>query len=98
MADLNFRDIYVHNQIWQRGNFFSYETESRPYCGICFIVSGGIKYKTETADISASIGDAVILKKDARYRAIFDAKLTHDILINFYCESLNEVDGFFSAS
>lgn len=98
MADLNFRDIYVHNQIWQRGNFFSYETESRPYCGICFIVSGGIKYKTETADISASIGDAVILKKDARYRAIFDAKLTHDILINFYCESLNGVDGFFSES
>lgn len=96
MADLNFYNIYVHNQMWQRGNFFSYETESRPYYGICFIVSGEIRYKTEKTDISVFAGDVVILKKDARYRAIFETNLTQSILINFNCEASNRENGFFS--
>ncbi len=98
MASLNFYNIIVHNQIWHSGNYFSYETKSRPHYGICFIVSGEIRYKMDTANILASAGDVVVLKKDARYRAVFDANSTQSILVNFYCKAPDGNSGLFSGS
>ena len=97
MARLNFYNISVLNQTWKNNSFFSYETKHRPYCGICFIVSGGITYKTENRCISASAGDIVILKSGTRYRADFNMNYTQDILINFCCETFNKDTNFFDA-
>lgn len=41
----------------------------------------------DTANILASAGDVVVLKKDGRYRAVFDANSTQSILVNFYCKA-----------
>lgn len=96
MAKLNLLNISVLNQTWQVGSVFSYETESRPYCGICFIDFGEITYKTKTGDISAEAGDVVIIKSNIRYRAVFGEYATRDILINFNCGPLGDEKLFFS--
>lgn len=83
MANINFSNITVHNQFWKNTRYFSYEKTSRPYDGICYIVSGIIKYKIGNKEITAESGDVVILKKDMHYRSTFPEKETQDILINF---------------
>lgn len=85
IADLNFCRIEVLHQKWNGGSAFSYEAKVRPYCGICFVDSGSIKYKSAHGELSAHCGDIVILKKSARYKAVF-SDFTQNILINFYCE------------
>lgn len=89
IADLNFRNIEVLNQKWHSGNSFSYENRARPLCGICFISSGEIKYKTSHRELTAVRGDIVILKKSSRYKALF-SDFTQNILINFECENFFE--------
>ena len=97
MEDLNFYNISVLNQIWKRGNFFSYEMKSRPCFGICYIISGGIKYITKEKEIASESGDVVLLKKDARYRAVFEEITTKNILINFSCVGLTNENKLFES-
>ncbi len=94
---LNFYDISVLNQTWKKGSFFSYETKSRPCFGICFIVSGAIKYITKSKEVTAASGDVIILKKSTRYRALFEDGSTHNILINFSCAGLGGDEDFFES-
>lgn len=61
---------------------FSYETKRRPYWGICYIISGEIKYVCKDIKFSAGAGKTVVLKKGACYRVEF-AEETHCILVNF---------------
>lgn len=84
LSDANYTNISVLSQNWENESSFSYTNKLRPYYGICFVVSGGIKYRTEIREFSASAGDIVILKKNARYKAVFcQSPPTADILINF---------------
>ena len=98
IENLNFYDISVLNQIWKSGNFFSYETKSRPCFGICFIISGAIKYITKTKEVTAASGDVIILKKDSRYRAVFEESSTQNILINFSCDGLGGENDLFEST
>ncbi len=93
-ANLDFYDINVLNQMWKKGSFFRYDINARPYCGICFVVSGKIKYKTKEKDITALPGDVVVLKKHSEYKAEFCECNTRDILINFQCENHNGEKNF----
>lgn len=95
---LNFYDIGVLNQTWKKGQLFSYETKSRPCFGICFIVFGAVKYITKTKEVTAAPGDVIILKKNTRYRALFEDGSTHDILINFSCEGPGGECDFFEST
>ena len=83
-ACLSLYDIHILNQQWKGGSSYSYEKKSRPYWGICFVISGRIKYRTENGCVQASAGDMVVLDKNIRYRAVFEGELTEDILINFH--------------
>lgn len=93
--NLNFYDINVLNQIWEKGASYSYNERTRPYCGICFVVSGKIKYKCADKDIFALTGDVVILKKASSYKASFYDEKTNDILVNFQCEKSDIEKDFF---
>lgn len=84
-----FINIDVLNQIWHSGASYSYINTPRPNYGICYIVSGGIKYKTEKDCLHASCGDIIILPKNCSYKAIFKHDTTQDILINFNCDNLS---------
>lgn len=94
MAKLDFYDIDILNQKWSSESYFSYLEKQRPYHGICFVISGEIKYKTPTAEFTAIPGDVVILKKSSRYKAVFKECDTHDILINFQCVDKDGRDFF----
>lgn len=83
MDALNLYDINILRQQWKGGSSFSYEKNSRPYWGMCFVISGRIKYRTENECVLASAGDLVVLNRNMRYRAVFEGELTEDILINF---------------
>ena len=98
IEELNFYDISVLNQTWKKGSFFSYEAKSRPCFGICFIVFGSIKYVTKTKEVTATSGDVIILKKNTRYRALFDESSTHNILINFSCAGIGGEGDFFEST
>ena len=87
LCEVNFKDINVMKQTWQNEKSFSYKTSGRPCFGICYILSGAIKYKTEYGDMTATVGDTVILKQDAQYLAVFEGDNTSDILINFTCDN-----------
>lgn len=93
MVNLNFFDISVLNQTWEKGNAFSYEKSNRPYHGICFVISGRIRYKTAEKEYFAYSGDVVLLEKHSHYKAIFCEENTCDILINFQFQS--EKNDFF---
>lgn len=95
MANLNFYDISVLNQTWKNNSFFSYETRRRPFFGLCLILSGEIKYKTEKGCAVALAGDVAVLKKNAQYRAVFDSCCTENILVNFQCEAYNNENDLF---
>lgn len=90
MAELDLGNITVADQMWKSGASYSYKSKCRPYYGICFIISGMIRYKTEHEEIAASAGDIVILKKNSHYVATFSVPETRDILINFNCISSAE--------
>lgn len=95
MDNLNFGNITVAKQTWKSGDCYSYESNARPYCGICFVVSGKISYKTKNGIVTAAEGDVVVLKKHARYKAIFGKEPTCDILVNFRCEPFGSESEFF---
>ena len=97
IENFNFYDISVLNQIWKSGSSFSYEKKRRPCFGMCYIISGSIKYVTKEKVFTAFPGDAVILKSDMHYRAVFE-KLTQDILINFFCIGVNNENSFFEST
>lgn len=88
VSELNFIDITVAKQIWEHENSFSYIGKSRPNNGICFVLSGNIRYISDKKQYFASAGDIVLLPKSSRYKAIFSQEaLTSDILINFFCDN-----------
>lgn len=95
IANFDFYDINVLNQMWKKGTSFPYEKNARPYHGACFVVSGKIKYKTKEKEIVATEGDVVILKKNSKYKAIFCESNTQDILANFQCENREKTKDFF---
>lgn len=90
VSNLNFCNITVLNQNWQKGNSFSYADKCRPYFGFCCILSGTINYKTEKNEYIAAAGDVVVIKKNAKYTAKFCDDKTHDVLVNFQCDSLDD--------
>lgn len=81
--DCNINKISILRQNWHNEKAFSYKTKGRPNFGICYIISGGIRYRTELGDTFAKAGDLVLLEKGARYVAVFEGADTRDILINF---------------
>ncbi len=81
-AEIEYSKIEVLKQIWSANDKFSYETNSRPFWGICYILSGKIIYCGKGSTFSACAGNAIILKKGAYYRAEFPLE-THCILVNF---------------
>lgn len=97
-SDFNLYNISILNQIWQKGELYEYNLQSRPCWGVCYIISGRIKYITDGKTIIASAGDMVVLKKDAKYKAVFSVARTQDILINFDCAAADGKDVFFDDS
>lgn len=97
LSSADYKNITVLSQIWENESSFSYSSKIRPYSGICFILSGSIKYRTASREYTANAGDIVILKKTARYKALFcQAPPTADILINFQSDGFG--DAFFKSS
>lgn len=92
----DYKNITVLSQVWENESSFSYSSKTRPFSGICYILSGSIKYRTTNKEYTAVAGDIVILKRTARYKALFcQSPPTADILINFQSDSFG--DAFFNS-
>ena len=92
IANAEYSEIEVLNQLWAGGTAYSYKMKKRPFWGICFIKEGSILYKTKNSETVAESGDIVMLKKGSLYSAEFGGHRTKDILINFQCDIPLEAD------
>jgi len=71
----------VLKQYWKRTHY-SYRDTPRPDCGLMLLLHGQAQIVTETAILTARVGNVLFLPKGAYYEAVFQGEV-EDLLVNF---------------